>query len=185
VDWGNVAAGAITGIVGLAGIAGTTWQAKRGREAQAADLKASLDAAAGNLRLGIDAESERARLAEKRRVYGQYLTALSEMFTAAGVVKAAGSTGDEGAKLAATAAQLSAANGLAALFSEIELVSPYEVRLVANHARHAAHDFSPDDQRPFGYGEARANLVWAMRDDLGEPGPEEEHGPAPDQGQPG
>ena len=61
MDWGTVVAGAITGVVGLAGIAGTTWQAKRSRAAQTADLRASLDATTENLKLGTDAENARAR----------------------------------------------------------------------------------------------------------------------------
>jgi hypothetical protein len=179
VDWGNVAAGAITGVVGLAGIIGTSWQGKRSREAQATDLKASLDATAANLKPGIDAENERARLADKRRVYARYLAALSELLRAMGLVQAVGAD-----NLTAVGAELDASTALISALSEVELIAPYEVGILAGFARKVLADYDPDDQNPFDYGNARANLIWAMRADLGESGPEEENGPGPDQGQP-
>jgi len=79
-DWPAIVAGISTGVVGLAGIAGTLWQGKRSTEAASKDLKASLDATADNLKLGIQAENERARLAEKRKVYANYHGAISRFF---------------------------------------------------------------------------------------------------------
>jgi hypothetical protein len=76
-DWVSFVPSVVTGIVGLAGIGGATWQAKRSREAAAADLRGSLDAAAENLRLGIIADGERARLVERRRIYAEYLAAVN------------------------------------------------------------------------------------------------------------
>src|SRR5215469_3518258 len=73
----------ITGAVGLAGIGGTLWQGKRSREAQTADLKTSLDATADNLKASINAEKERARLAQKRQMYVDCMTAFAEMISAA------------------------------------------------------------------------------------------------------
>src|SRR5215471_18310757 len=90
-DWPAIAAGITTGVVGLAGIGGTLWQGKRSREAQTADLKASLDATADNLKVGINAENERARLAEKRRIYARCTTALLRVQKAGAAMESAAS----------------------------------------------------------------------------------------------
>jgi len=66
MDWGPVITAGITGIVGLAGIGGTLVSAKITRKS-----------AAENLRTSIGAEDERARLAEKRRIYAQALASLT------------------------------------------------------------------------------------------------------------
>jgi len=67
----------ITGVVGLAGIGGTLWQGKRSREAQTADLKASLDAATDNLKLSISTEDRRNRRTEKRQIYAACLASIN------------------------------------------------------------------------------------------------------------
>jgi hypothetical protein len=72
----------ITGAVGLAGIGGTLWQGKRSREAQSADLKVSVDATAENLKLSIAAETERAYVVDKRRIYAAYHAALHTLLSA-------------------------------------------------------------------------------------------------------
>src|SRR5215470_453593 len=62
-DWPAI----VTGIA-LAGIAATYWQGKRATQA-----------ASENLRNSIDAENERARLAEKRRIYAACQAAFTAM----------------------------------------------------------------------------------------------------------
>lgn len=57
---------AITGAVGIAGIGGTVLSATITRKS-----------AAENLRISIDAENERIKLAEKRRIYAQALAAIT------------------------------------------------------------------------------------------------------------
>jgi hypothetical protein len=171
VDWGIVLSGAITGVVGLAGIVGTAGQGKRSREAQTADLRASLDATAGNLKLGIDAENARARQAEKRRVYAKYLAALSETLRTTAMVDSMGTE-----NVAAVSAQLDASTALIAAMSEVELIAPQEVRLWASAAHKASEDYDPDPPHPFNYGTVRVNLILAMRDDLGEPPREGDQG---------
>ena len=69
VDWASIAVAGATVVAAIGGIWGTARQASRGREAAAEDLKKSLDAAAANIRLNIIADDERARIAEKRRIY--------------------------------------------------------------------------------------------------------------------
>jgi hypothetical protein len=67
VDWAAIAAAGATVVAAVGGIWGTAWQARRAREAASADL-----------RLGIDADDRRTRVAEKRRVYAACLTAANE-----------------------------------------------------------------------------------------------------------
>ena len=55
-NWPAIVAPIAAGVVGVAGIIGTAWQGKRGREAQSKDLRDSINTAADNLRDSIDAE---------------------------------------------------------------------------------------------------------------------------------
>jgi hypothetical protein len=82
-DWPAIVAAIVTGLAAIIGIAGTAWQAARGRRAAAADLKTSIDAAAKNLRLSITTEDRRAHVAEKRRVYTEFLRSISVSFAKA------------------------------------------------------------------------------------------------------
>src|SRR5215831_12651113 len=67
-DWPAIVTGIVIGVVALAGIAATYWQGKRATQA-----------ASENLRNSIDAENERARLAEKRRIYAACQAAFTAM----------------------------------------------------------------------------------------------------------
>src|SRR5262245_31553900 len=67
-DWPAIVTGIVIGVVGLAGIAAVYWQGKRAAEA-----------ASENLRRSIDAENERAQLAEKRRIYAACQAAFTAM----------------------------------------------------------------------------------------------------------
>jgi hypothetical protein len=65
MDWATVASTAITGAVGIVGVGGALLAAK---------ISGSSTTEAA--RLGITGESDRARLAEKRRIYARAITAL-------------------------------------------------------------------------------------------------------------
>ena len=67
-DWPAIVTGIVIGVVALAGIAATYWQGKRATQA-----------ASENLRNSIDAENERARLTEKRRIYAACQAAFTAM----------------------------------------------------------------------------------------------------------
>jgi hypothetical protein len=67
-DWPAIVTGIVIGVVALAGIAATYWQGKRATQA-----------ASENLRNSVDAENERARLAEKRRIYAACQAAFTAM----------------------------------------------------------------------------------------------------------
>jgi hypothetical protein len=68
MDWTTVVSIAITGLVGIAGVAGTIVAAKIASKSATKDL-----------RLSINAESDRAREAEKRRIYAESLAAFTEV----------------------------------------------------------------------------------------------------------
>jgi predicted S18 family serine protease len=79
LDWPAIAAGIGTGVVGVAGIIGTFWQGKRGREAASQDLRNSIESSAQNLATTIEADKKRAHIAEKRRIYAQFMATLTNL----------------------------------------------------------------------------------------------------------
>jgi hypothetical protein len=77
-DWPAIAAAGATVVVAVAGIWGTAWQARKGREAAHQDLARSLDAAADNLATSIQAERGAER-AEKCLIYARSLARLTDV----------------------------------------------------------------------------------------------------------
>jgi hypothetical protein len=67
VDWATMASIAVTGVVGIAGVGGANYAAKiSGKSATKA------------ARLSLTGESDRARLAEKRRIYARAIAAAAD-----------------------------------------------------------------------------------------------------------
>jgi hypothetical protein len=149
LPWGTL----VTGAVGLAGIAGTAWQSKRSREAQSKDLRASIDAAAGNLRLSITTEDDRANKAEKRRIYARCLAALNAGLNAA--LEPASKSDYTPIRV-----RVELANAVA----EIELIGPGSIALLAGDAHLALLRFKPNAPSATDeYMTARTDLLFAMR----------------------
>lgn len=122
MDWAIV----VTGVVGLAGIGGALLSARMTSKSDAA-----------NLRTRISAEDARARLAEKRHIYANCLTALTACASATD--KAARGTALPAAQHAqlleeTTRTQLASANAV----SEVDLIGPIEVARLANRAMRSA-----------------------------------------------
>src|SRR5262245_40602426 len=172
--WGYV----ITGAVGIAGIFGTLWQGKRGREAQAADLKVSLDAATANLKLGIDAENQRAYEAEKRRIYAAFLAKSAE--TQRALMEFRLFVKDDEKRLAAFREIVRARDAMASAAFEVGLIGSPDIRELVNEALayfrnyHKATAEGAKVTEPQKPGEPTMNevqqkLMLAMRTDLGEP----------------
>jgi hypothetical protein len=156
----------ITGVVGLAGIGGTLWQGKRSREAQTADLKASFDATAENLKVGIDAENDRARRAEKRQVYANCIssfgTAINEI--------ARFHTYTEDPKAYPFMEEYARAIGVVLnAVSEVQLIAPPNMMLLARRAYSATFKFADRADEITTFREVRSELLKAMRADLGDP----------------
>jgi hypothetical protein len=169
IPWGIL----ITGAVGLAGIGGTLWQGKRAREAQTADLKASLDATSENLRLSLSAENERARLAEKRRIYVTCMAAIGEITNA---ISKLDITRDEGGghREAVLIEHSATLTNLLNAVSEVLMVAPKSVMQLARRTYTIiVEDVLPGDNSEKDaarFRQVRDQLLMAMRADLGEPG---------------
>jgi hypothetical protein len=155
VDWTIVVSTAITGAVGVAGVAGTIIAAR----------------IAGNstretARLTISAENRRVRLADKRRVYARALATMDAAVTA---VKAerdfVGGKGTATHSAPATDAALLAA---ADAMGELQLAAPRRIPDLAERAMDDLAEFrrgGSDDER---IRETRRSLFEALRTDLDE-----------------
>lgn len=145
---------------------GTLWQGKRAREAQAADLKTSLDATTKNLGLSLNTESERSRREEKRQVYASYMAALGDAITQK--VKRI-SYGEEGV-MPEWPLHAEYATSITAVMSELEkvkLIAPQDIAPLANRAARAIVNFDDTEEANAEHSQARDQLLKAMRADLG------------------
>lgn len=169
----------VTGAVGIAGIGGTLWQGKRSREAQTANLSASLDAAAENLKLGIGADSERARLAEKRRIYAACLSATNELVSAVAEYTVYLRNDEEDRMKLAFNKMIERRDVLANAISEVRLIAPKKMGEQAQEVQKfcdglwadaQSEDIESQDKtmKDPRFSGIRAKLYIAMRADLGE-----------------
>lgn len=171
MDWASIAPAAITGVVGLGGIGASLWQAKKGREAARADLKASLDASTASLLRSIDAENKRAREAEKRRLYAAGLAAFNEMISA--LIEHSTSSRKSGKQEESLSRLARAQESMNRSLEELMLIAPRDVGVLAVDLSNFILGFirtaGPND-RPNAKlaGQMRTGLLRAMRDDLGE-----------------
>ncbi len=161
VDWATVASGAITGVVGIAGVVGTVVAAK-----------IAGNSARESAKLSIGAESDSARLAEKRRVYARAIAALDAGFLAArSAISAATAVSDAApgeasidaaARLAeATAAFKAATETATYAVDELQLIAPLPDGALA---RQALINITSRDPT----AEARNELLNVLRADLDE-----------------
>jgi hypothetical protein len=165
VPWGTLA----TAALGLAGIIGTAWQGKRSREAQSVDLRASIDAAAENLRLSITTEDDRANKAEKRRIYARHLAACADVW----MTRAKWDTAIAIDSAALISEYVSGVATMVAAASEVRLIAPDEVGRLAYKITAAMPSYVRATSAPDSFDELREQLIAAMRADLGEPVPDE------------
>jgi hypothetical protein len=158
VDWTIVVTTAITGAVGIAGVVGGVITSSR------------------SARRNISAEADRARLADKRRIYALGLGALDTAMLADGAARAAEKHADSvEASGAATAvvedqrnrATEHRAKAIEALRSANQAVD--ELQLIAvRPAEKLAKDALDSVSDPGVYAGHRNDLLKALRDDLGE-----------------
>lgn len=177
-DWPAITAAIVTGIAAVVGIGGTAWQAKRARQAASADLQKSVDAAAANLLVGINAEDVRADRAVKRQIYSQFQAALDDVFLSVSDLQITTRSAEDGSEaLVARAKQVTAT--LVTLFkalAEVRLIAPPPVADKAIDAVYAAfveaqaskdpdHEYDGDSS----VFNERQDLYREMRADLGVP----------------
>lgn len=120
VDWVSIVPNIITGAVGLAGIGGSLVSAKMAGKS-----------AAKNLRTTLAVENERAKLAEKRRIYANCLSSLNLGFYAASIVRTHRNKRSKeygAAVLEANRARMMAANAI----NEVRLSAPPELGSLAD-----------------------------------------------------
>jgi hypothetical protein len=144
-DWPTIVLGIVTGIVGLAGIGGTLWSGKR----------------------SITAENQRARLAEKRRVYARFFAAITDLLVLSD--SASQSKHRERKK-----PELNQAMGLAVnAMSEVLLIAPEQLgQLSLDHGEKAVNAVTKALEDPgsnFYFTWEPQDLLNAMRADLGDP----------------
>jgi hypothetical protein len=159
MDWAQVTSVAITGAVGVVGVAGTIIAARMAG-------KSTMQ----GVRLTIGAEDRRARLADKRRVYARAIAALDASVTATRTERAAypDLPGHRTYEVAAKAALMAAADAM----GELQLAAPPRI---ADLARGAASDLDLyqrhklDDER---IRETRQSLLDALRADFDEAAPQ-------------
>ena len=113
MDWTVVVSTAITGAVGIAGVAGTVVSARSASKSATKDLM-----------LQINAENNRANLAEKRRVYAACMAALSETY---GITLGYATDAEVGSESYKAVFQRSY-RSLVAIVPEVNLIAPTEVR---------------------------------------------------------
>ena len=166
-DWPAIITGVVTGVVGLAGIAATYWQGKRATEA-----------ASENFRRSIGVQEERARLAEKRRIYATCQAAFTAMRIESITHRVAyqpppDQEQRDAAELALNQVQRAMLNAT----SELLLIAPNGVRKIAadladiyvSYITATVHGASLDE--PTGPAALMQDQLYdAMRADLAEPG---------------
>ena len=188
VDWTTYIPSAVTGVVGLTGIGGALWQAKRAREAAAEDAKANREAAstdlqasmrhtANNLVASINAEDERAYVGTKRRVYAACFAAFQQVTRAAVNYRTARAILSEEERRPLIERQKDAQDKLYQAIGELFLIAPYDIAQLADILKDsllsfmAATHVGPPFRGPAAKeaGQIQSALVRGMRIDLGEP----------------
>jgi mannose-6-phosphate isomerase class I len=156
MDWASVTSTAITGAVGIAGVAGTILAAKIASKSATKDLQ-----------LSIHADNERANKTEKRRIYAACQAVFDEMTIAAVVVRHRDFKDNKEARDKAQMKSDQARDAMYQKVSEVRLIAPPDVH---NTAREIAdklivYNAGIDDDEIPGL---RLKLFQAMRADLWE-----------------
>jgi hypothetical protein len=161
MDWAVVVASAITGVVGLGGVIAGASIASR--------------SATRDLKLGISAENERARLALKRGVYADCLAAFAEMIMVVFTFRPHHSADDHDAAKTAETKQSQAQVVMFQKISEVRLIAPRNVALAVTELAMMLLEYASDSFRGESFGTSpeviteKQNAVFeVMRADLGE-----------------
>lgn len=145
-----------TAIVGFTGIIATYRSGNKARISQAT-----------NLTLHINAENDRCRLADKRRIYASFMGAVSAYVVAEHNLAAAVRNPSNGKRLAQLRAELNQAmTNMLTTLCELRLIAPQnlaEVSVGAVRQLTTSRDIASE------FPELRNSLYEAMRTDLGEP----------------
>ena len=166
-DWPAIVTGVVTGVVGLAGIMAVYWQGKRATET-----------ASQTFRRSIDVQQERARLAEKRRIYAACQAAFTAMRIESITHRVAYQPpADQDQRDAAELALNQVQRQMLNATSELLLIAPYDVRKLAADLADSYVSYitatvrgAPLDEPASPAAHVQEQLYDAMRADLAEPG---------------
>ena len=166
-DWPAIVTGVVTGVVGLAGIMALYWQGKRATET-----------ASQTFRRSINVQQDRARLAEKRRIYAACQATFTAMHIESITHRVAyqpppDQDQRDAAELALNQVQRSMLNAT----SELLLIAPDDVRKLAANLADSYVSYiaatvhgAPLDEPAGATAHMQDQLYDAMRADLAEPG---------------
>jgi len=165
-DWPAIVTGIVIGVVALAGIVAVYWQGKR-----------AAMAASENLRRSIDAENQRAQLADKRRIYAACQAAFTAMRIESITHRVAYQPPpDQAHRDAAELALNQARRAMLNATGELLLIAPTDVRKLAADLTDSYLSYTTATVRGASLdepteppGHMQSQLYDAMRADLGEP----------------
>jgi hypothetical protein len=144
-----------TAMVGVAGIMATYWSAAKARITQNS-----------NLRLSINAENERARLAEKRRIYSTYMSAIGNYVLAERTLADARERKLGQGRVTELRSDLTRSmTAMLAALCEIRLIAPGNLTALAVSV---VQQLTVSEDTSLRFPEFRDELYRAMRLDLGE-----------------
>jgi hypothetical protein len=166
-DWPAIVTGVATGVVGLAGIVAVYWQGKRATET-----------ASENFRGSIEVQEQRARLAEKRRIYAACQAAFTAMRIESITHRVAYQPPpDQEQRAAAELALNQVQRAMLNATSELLLIAPNGVSKIATDLTDSYVSYitatvrgAPLDEPAAPAAHMQDQLYDAMRADLAEPG---------------
>jgi hypothetical protein len=166
-DWPAIVTGVATGVVGLAGIVAVYWQGKRATET-----------ASENFRGSIEVQEQRARLAEKRRIYAACQAAFTAMRIESITHRVAYQPPpDQEQRAAAELALSQVQRAMLNATSELLLIAPNGVSKIATDLTDSYVSYitatvrgAPLDEPAAPAAHMQDQLYDAMRADLAEPG---------------
>lgn len=167
-DWATIIPPVVTGVVGIAGIGGAILSVKITTKSQAA-----------NLRLSIDAENNRARVAEKRRIYATFIACYNEALDSVVKHRASFSLSESTNDIKAMEViQREALKALNDARAEMGLIQPAGFDSLPDQQVEALHSYAEataagarelDTPKPAVELAVQDELYIAMRTDLAEP----------------
>lgn len=144
-----------TAMVGTAGITATYWSARKARITQIQ-----------NLQLSINTENDRARLAEKRRIYTAYMCAISSYVAVERRLAVARNKGSDENGISALCSELGKSmTVMLHALCEVRLIAPEALSLLAGNI---VLQLSTSEDTSVQFPQFRDELYKAMRRDLGE-----------------
>lgn len=173
-DWPAIVSAIATFAAAAIGIGGTAWQAKRGREAAATDLRVTLDSTTNNLLVGIAADADKTIRADKQRVYAACLAAVNNMIPVVAHYRLAAQRSEKTESREIYDRLVSIRTTLQNTIAELEITAPEEIASLAGDVLSYFNDLmatAKDEKLPSaekGIGSV-ARLKNKMRADLGTP----------------